>query len=611
MAQPPTEAAARHRPPAAAVQPVSPSRSQRTIIVRLGREYVRRYLTTLSFAIAAMLVTSASTPLLSYLVQPALDLIFTQKRADMLVLIPLAIVAVVIARSISGFIELALVNGLAERIVADTQRDMFRAQIRLDLTSLNAVHSGEVVSKFLYDVSLLRNSLARGVAGLGKELLTLIGLMVVMLIMDWQLTLISLVVLPAVAWVTQALGRSIRKSVDRGMQETSNFSTTLSETLAGRRIIKAYGLENYAAAMADAQISQRLRYLLRTVRARAAAVPVTDLFGGLVIAFTIFYAGWEGINGHLTLGHFAAFLAAMLLAQQPVRNLTQLWTIAAEGLTAATRIFDVIDARPDITDRPQALSLAITHAGGAISFDHVRFSYHGDATIPAIEDVSFAVASGQKVALVGPSGSGKSTLFNLLLRFYDVAEGAIRIDGHDIRDLTLASLRAHVALVTQDPILFDATVAENITLGRQDASPEQIREAAKAAAAHDFIMAMPDGYETRVGEGGLKLSGGQRQRIAIARAMVRNAPILLLDEATSALDSESERQVQDALSALMRGRTTLVIAHRLSTVLDADCIFVLDCGRIVEFGSHGELLARKGLYARLYHHGLDEERVSG
>ncbi|MDE2464814.1 MAG: ABC transporter ATP-binding protein [Alphaproteobacteria bacterium] len=610
MAQLPTNAADRHQS-AVLAQPVSPAKGQWTMIVRLGRDYVRRHLTTLSFAVVAMLVTSASTPLLSYLVQPALDLIFTQKRADMLVLIPLAIVAVVIVRSISGFVEQALVNGLAERIVADTQRDMFRAQIHLDLTSLNAVHSGEVVSKFLYDAQLLRNSLARGVAGLGKELLTLIGLMIVMLVMDWQLTLISLVVLPAVAWVTQALGRSIRKSVDRGMQETSNFSTTLSEALAGRRIIKAYGLETYASAMADAQISQRLRFLLRTVRARAAAVPATDLFGGLVIAFTIFYAGWEGLHGHLTLGHFAAFLAAMLLAQQPVRNLTQLWTVAAEGLSAATRIFEVIDARPSIVDRSSAKALAIAHGGGAITFDQVRFSYHGDAAIPAVDDVSFSIAPGQKIALVGPSGAGKSTLFNLLLRFYDVDGGAIRIDGHDIRDLTLASLRAHIALVTQEPILFDATIAENIALGRQDASRDEIMAAANTAAAHDFIMAMSDGYETRVGEGGLKLSGGQRQRIAIARAMVRNAPILLLDEATSALDSESERQVQDALGELMRGRTTLVIAHRLSTVLDADCIFVLDHGRVAESGSHSELLARKGLYARLYQHGFEEERVSG
>jgi subfamily B ATP-binding cassette protein MsbA len=581
------------------------------VLARLARDYLGHRTLSLAAAVFCMITTSSMNGALAWLLDPASRKIFLEKDSTMVAAITLAIVAVVTVRAVTSFGEQYILNSLAERVVSDVQRDMFKSQIRLDIGALHDVHSGEVVSKFLYDASLLRASITRGVSGLGREFVTLIALAAVMLYQDWQLALISVAVLPAVGWVTQRLSRSLRKSSVRSMEETGSLSRALGEALSGRRIIKAYGLEDYATHAAEIRIKGRLRFLLRAARSRAAAVPATDLLGGAAAAATFAYAGFQAIHGYLAINHFFSFVAAMLLAQQPVRSLSQLWNISAEGFAAATRIFAFIDSRPSIVDRPGASTLHIEAVtkGGAIRFERVSFSYHGQDNAAAIDSVSFDVPAGTKVALVGPSGAGKSTVFSLLLRFYDIDSGVISIDGRDIRGLTLKSLRANIALVTQEPILFDETIADNIALGHPDATRQEIEAAACDAAAHGFICELPQGYDTRIGEGGLKLSGGQRQRIAIARAILRNAPILLLDEATSALDAESERQVQEALARLMKGRTTIVIAHRLSTVLDANNIFVLDRGKVVEAGSHGELVALGGLYARLYRHNFEDSIV--
>jgi subfamily B ATP-binding cassette protein MsbA len=586
------------------------SDSDLALITRLLRGYVGRQRLTLAAAVFCMAGGAAMTALLAWLLDPAIRYVFLEKRSDMVLLIPLAIIAAVTLRAALNFGETALTNIVGQNIVADTQRDMVRSLIALDLHRLNLVHSGQFISNFLYDATLLRDAVTKGIAGLAKELLSLIFLASVMIYQNWRLSLVSVLVLPVIGWVTRNLGKTMQKASTKGMVETGELSTALSEILDGRRIVKAYGLEAQVGARAEARITKRLGHLVRSLRARALSAPAADFFGGLAIAAAILYAGYEGLQGRLELSQFASFIGAMLLAQQPVRNLSQLWTVTTEGLGAAKRVFALIDTKPGIVDAPAAkpLRIAAPPFGGHVRFENVGFSYHpGQAALDAI---GLDVAPGQKIALVGPSGAGKSTIFSLLLRFYDLESGRIAIDGQDIRNVTIESLRGQLALVTQEPFLFDDTIAANIGYGRAGATSEDIASAAKAAAAHEFIAQLPQGYETRVGEGGLRLSGGQRQRIAIARAMLRDAPILLLDEATSALDTENERLVQEALRRLMKGRTTIVIAHRLSTVVDADQLYVLDKGHVVESGTHLELMARGGLYAKLYQHETQESEAA-
>jgi subfamily B ATP-binding cassette protein MsbA len=577
------------------------------VVARLMRDYVRGQWHLFAAGILALLLAAAAGGILPQLVKLELKQIFDKGSESWLLPLSLVAFATIALRATGLFIGKAMIDTLGEKAVAAAQADMFRSLIRRDLASLNALHSGQFVSGFLYDATLMRDAFTLGVAAIFLEAVSLVFYLGYALWVDWVLCLLALFAMPAVAWAMERLGGSLRRAATRGMQETGDLSVALSEAMDARRIVKAYGLEDHATERVEASLSSRLRTLIKSVRLRAAAAPTTELFMGAVIAVVLYVAGWQSLNAGLTADTFAGFLTALLLAQQPVRNLSQLWPSAQPGIAAANRIFGLIDARPAILDGPGAKTLKVERApkGGAVRFAGVNFAYQ-DGADAAITGLDLDIPPGSKVALVGPSGAGKSTIFNLLLRFYDVDAGEIFIDGHEIRGVTLASLRASIALVTQEAILFDESVADNIALGRPGASRAEIEAAARDAAAHDFIAELPQGYDTRVGEGGLKLSGGQRQRIAIARAMLKNAPILLLDEATSALDTQSERQVQEALTRLMHDRTTIVIAHRLSTVLDAARIYVLDRGGVAEAGTHAELLAKGGLYADLYsHHNLD------
>lgn len=570
------------------------------LIARLVRDYVWKYRRLVIIAALCMIVGAAATGITAWLLDPAVKLIFIDRREDMLLVIPAAVLAVMLIKAGAAYADALLLATVGQRTIADLQKRMFDVLVHSDLQRLNDVHSGRTISSFLNDALLVRATITRGATGAVRDFLSLIFLAGVMFWQDWFLAIIACVVLPIVSGGLRKLGKGVKKSTKASMAETGELSTIISETLDGRRIVKAYRLEDAARERAGASIERRVKMLIKAARGQAATVPMSEALTGVAIALIILYAGWRGLSGGMELNEFLSFMGAAMLAFQPVRALSSFYAALSEGTAALARIFAAIDVKRTINDSADAADLgaAIRDHGASIRFEDAGFSYHEDA--PALSRVTFDVKPGETIALVGPSGAGKSTIFSLLLRFYDVEAGRIDIAGHDIRNVTLSSLRDAMALVTQEPFLFDDTVRANIAAGKPGADDAAIERAARAAAAHDFITALPQGYDTRLGEAGLRLSGGQRQRIAIARAMLRDAPILLLDEATSALDTQSERQVQDALNTLMKNRTTLVIAHRLSTVIDADRIIVLDKGAVAETGTHAQLLAKGGLYALLY-----------
>ncbi len=566
------------------------------LVRRLFRDGVRPHLGRLALAVVCMALAAAATAASAWLMEPTLDQVFLKKNAAMLWPVGLAVLSVFAVKGIATYGQAVLINYIGQRIVADYQDRLYQHVMRLDVGFFHETPPGTLISRFTNDANTLRLAVSKTLTGFGGDTLKLVFLIALIFYQDWRLAIIAFFVFPAAVLPIVQLGRRMRRVSENTQEEMARLSNRLKETFEGVRHVKAYGMEDYESRQVRSSVDTIFSLIQRAVRVRAAAHPIMETLGGAAIAAVILYGGYRVIHGSTSPGTFFSFITALLMAYQPLKNLANLNANLQEGLAAAARLFAIQDHKASIVDAPDALPLQVSD--GAIHFQSVDFAYHPGASV--LHGLSLDVAPGGKTALVGPSGAGKSTILNLIPRFFDPDAGRILIDGQDISSVTLESLRGAVGLVSQETALFDDSVRANIAYGRPSATDEEVAEAARLASADDFIEALPDGYNTQVGSLGAKLSGGQRQRLVIARAILKNAPILLLDEATSALDSESELRVQAALNNLMRDRTTVVIAHRLSTVLNADMIHVVENGRVVESGRHAALLERGGAYARLY-----------
>lgn len=577
------------------------------LIKRLIREYMRPYLGKLGWAMFFMIVVAATTGLLAWIVKPTMDEIFVKANPSALIIITSAVIIVTIIKSLAMYAQDVMMGYIGQRIVTNMQLALYSHLLHADLSLINQHSSGKLISRFNNDITNMRLSVSTLMTGLAKDFLSVVFLVGVMFYQSLALALIAFLVFPLAIYPIIRLGKRMRKVSHKTQHELGNFTTQLDETFNGIRVIKSYGQEAFETQRAHSIVDRLFGFYMKATSTGAAVSPIMETLTGITIAGVIWYGGSQVISHNMTQGEFFSFTAAMIMAYRPLKSLSVLNTKLQEGLASARRLFSLMDTQPQITEKPDAKPLLLTN--GSIRFDSVSFHYDEGKT--ALSDLSFTVPGGRTVALVGPSGGGKSTIMNLILRFYDPDKGMISIDGMNIRNITLSSLREAMAIVSQEVVLFEDTIRANIAYGKPDATDEEIMAAAYNAAAHDFITAFPEGYDTIVGQHGMKLSGGQRQRISIARAMLRNPPILLLDEATSALDPISEQQVQQALQRLMQGRTTLVIAHRLSTIMNADMIYVVHNGSVAESGTHEQLLGKGGIYRTLYNHQFQEISLEG
>jgi len=549
----------------------------------------------LVFAAGCSLMISAATTATGYLIKPVIDDIFVNKDTTGLVLLPLFVVAVFLIKGVGSYGQEYFMNYVGEDIIRRLRNRLYDRIQDLPLAFFQKERTGTLMSRITNDVNILKAMVSSAVTGSLRDASTIIGLTAVIFYQNWRMAIIAFIVLPAAFWPVFFLGRKVRRVSTGCQQAMAEMNAFLHETFSGNKIVKAFGMEQHEKQRFFDKTSRLFSLEIKGVIVRALSSPIMEFFGGLGIAFVIWYGGSEVIDGKTTPGTFMSFLACVLLLYDPVKKLSHLNNSIQQGLAAADRVFDIIETPSDIQDPVAPHPI---HAGPHdVQFENVYFSY-GDQDV--LKGIHLKVDPGQVLALVGMSGGGKSTIANLIPRFFDVTAGHIRIDGIDVREFAVADLRRQISIVTQEPILFNETVRDNIAYGRPDATEEQVVAAAKAAFAHDFITRFPSGYDTMIGELGGRLSGGEKQRLCIARALIKDAPILILDEATSSLDSEAEAVVQKALENLMHGRTTVVIAHRLSTIAGADRIAVVVGGGIVEEGTHQTLLSQNGEYYKLY-----------
>ncbi|ATX81463.1 ATP-binding cassette, subfamily B, MsbA [Mariprofundus ferrinatatus] len=551
----------------------------------------------LTLATLCMVVLAACTAAMAWMLKPVLDEALGGQNRDLIYLIPLLIIGLYVLKGGAYFGQAYLMGYIGQRVIYDIRNLLYERLTAQSLAFFSHRKTGELLARLSYDVTLVQSAVSTAVTALMRDAISIIFLLAVVFIQDWLLALIAMLVFPAVIYPIARFGRKMRRATLDGQASMGDLTSLLEETVGGIRVVKAFGMEEYERSRFRKFTGDFLAHQLKVFRVHALSFPIMELLAGFGIAGVLFYGGMRVASGETTAGTLVSFLAAVIMLYEPVKRLSRANNEIQQGLAAAERIFEVVDEPIQVYDLDDAKELA--SFSDAIVFDDVSLIYPGTEK-SVLERISFTVRAGQVVALVGRSGAGKSSLANLVPRFIDVTEGSVLIDGHDIRNVTQASLRNQIALVTQEIILFNDTILNNIAYGHEDIDFQRVEEVARAANAHEFISQLPDGYNTLVGERGAILSGGQRQRLSLARALLKDSPILILDEATSALDTESERLVQQAIDLLMKNRTVIVIAHRLSTIRDADCIVVLDQGRVVQSGRHDELLEQGGIYAELH-----------
>ncbi len=566
-------------------------------IKRIWKSYASGSTKLLLIALSCNAIVALTTPALPELIRRVIDDIFVNADRSMLTILPLVAISIMLIRAIGTYGANVAINYIGQRIVGSLQKDLYRSILNSDLSYINSIHSARFISSFTADSSKLRETMSSVVVNLSRNILMVVGLVGYLFYVDAMLATIFFIVIPPAAIGLKFLGKKLRKAIRMSLEEIGALSALVSETLKGIRIIKAYGKEQMHVSKASEVIDKVVNFSMKGVRARSASAPIMEIVTGVAIACIIYYAGNKSLDGLMTVGSFMAFTTAAGLLYDPLKAVANLQAMLQEGVAASQRLFPILDNKPKIQDKKNLKKPEIF--SGSINFENVSFSY-SENDKDVLKNISIKIKSGQTVALVGPSGAGKSSLLNLVPRFYDVSSGKVEINDVDIKDLSLADVRSSSALVSQDTLIFDLSIKENIIFGNDNVSEKTFQNVCEDSLVDEFVKDLPDRYETIAGESGVRISGGQKQRIAIARAMIKNAPILLLDEATSSLDSDSEKKVQIALDKLIKNKTALVIAHRLSTVRNVDKIYVIDKGTVVEEGDHDSLIKNDGLYSFLF-----------